>query len=92
MHFLKLDLEGTHYSWREDEKQFFTGQPSCRAFDKFNGNQVLVLINFYGALSERFTLAEGKYIEECIRRDLPVEGNSEISVFNWIRNIVFSLK
>ncbi|MEK7224454.1 MAG: hypothetical protein AAB221_02080, partial [Bacteroidota bacterium] len=62
MHFLKEDLTGTHYQ-PADNKQLFTGQPTRRLFNRFNSSQVLFLINFYGSLSERFTLEEGRTIE-----------------------------
>ena len=88
MQFQKDDLEGTHYDWTEDEHHLFTGRPSRRSFDRFNGNQVLFLINFYGSLSESFTVQEGKSIERRLQHDLPLEAKSEISVFNWIRNMV----
>lgn len=86
MHFQKQDLQGDHYNWIEDHKEIFTGQPSRRAFDRFNGNQVLFLINFLGALSDRFTLNEGKALEHRIQNELPFGIKSEIAVFNWIRN------
>ncbi|HEX7845979.1 MAG TPA: hypothetical protein VF476_09290 [Chitinophagaceae bacterium] len=85
MHFQKQDLEGTHYYWAEHTEQLLTGQPSRRSFDRCNGNQMLFLINFYGSLSERFTLLEGKKMEKKILDDLPPEAKSELSVFNWLR-------
>lgn len=85
MHFLKEDLTGTHYQ-TADNKQLFTGQPTRRLFNRFNSSQVLFLINFYGSLSERFTLEEGRTIEMQIATRLPYEVKSELSVFNWIRN------
>lgn len=85
MHFLKEDLTGTHYQ-PVDNKQLFTGQPTRRLFNRFNSSQVLFLINFYGSLSERFTLEEGRTIETQIATRLPNEVKSELSVFNWIRN------
>lgn len=88
MHIQKQDLDGSFYNWTEERKHLFTGQPSRRSFDKFNGNQVLFLINFYGSLSERFTIREGKSIEHSILHNLPDEAKSEIAVFNWIRNNV----
>lgn len=83
MHFQKQDLAESHYTWKEGAS--YSGQPSRRLFDRFNGNQVLFLINFYGSLSERFTIREGKEIEYGITHHLPLEAKSEISVFNWIR-------
>lgn len=91
MHFQKQDLENDQYNWPGDEQQMFNGQPSRRLFDRYNGNQVLFLINFYGSLSDRFTIAEGKEIEQRLRRDLPLEAQSEISVYNWIRNNTYSI-
>jgi hypothetical protein len=47
MYFKKEDLAGTHYTWSaNDKKQVFTGRPSRKSFDRFNGDQVLFLINF----------------------------------------------
>ena len=87
MHFQKQDMEGTHYNWSSaGENLLFVGQPSRRSFDRYNGEQVLFLINFYGSLSDRFTIEEGRSIEKNILNDLPLEAKSEISVFNWIRN------
>ncbi|HET6994264.1 MAG TPA: hypothetical protein VFI06_04730 [Chitinophagaceae bacterium] len=88
MQFQKEDLEGTFYDWSDDKQDLFTGRPSRRSFDRFNGNQVLFLINFYGSLSENFTLQEGKSLERRIQYELPIEAKSEISVFNWIRTKV----
>ena len=87
MLFQKQDIEQEIYQWRsEEDKQLYLGQPSRRAFNRFNGDQVLFLINFYGSLTEHFTLQEGKKIEHKLLHLLPTEVKSEISVFNWIRN------
>lgn len=85
MPFLKEDLSCTHYQ-TDDNQQLFTGQPTRRSFDRFNSSQVLFIINFYGSLSERFTIEEGRAIEQQIATRLPLEAKSELSVFNWIRN------
>src|SRR5690349_19279585 len=87
MHFLKQDLECDHYEWIEEKKDLFTGEPSRRAFDRFNGNQVLFLINLYGETSQQFTVEEGKTIEQKIQQELPVDAKSEIAVFNWIKKM-----
>jgi len=85
MHFQKQDLEGTHYNWIDEGRNIFSGQPSRRTFDSSNGAQVLFMINFYGSLSERFTLSEGRQLEQKILNELPADAKSELSVFNWIR-------
>ncbi|SDC80296.1 hypothetical protein [Niabella drilacis] len=84
MHFQKQDLVHKHYSWTNGE-HVFKGQPSRRSFDRNNGDQVLFLINFYASLSDRFTLREGKLIEQKIHSDVPEDAKSELSVFNWLR-------
>lgn len=78
----------SHYNW--DSKKviaMFTGQPSRRQFDRFNGDQVLFIINFYGSVSDKTSLKEGREMEEMIFSKLPLDARSEISVFNWLRNV-----
>ena len=87
MHFQKQDLNENYYTWKEGS--LYTGQPSRRLFDRFNGDQVLFLINFYGSLANRFSIREGRAIEYEISHHLPMEAKSEISVFNWIRNMAW---
>jgi hypothetical protein len=91
MHFQKQDLDGSEYNWPEDDNVRFTGEPTRRSFDRFNGHQVLFLINFYGSLSDKFNIAEGKNIERMIQEELPIGIKSEISVFNWIRDAALSV-
>lgn len=87
MHFDKQDMCCTHYSWELDSQKaihVFSGQPSRRAFNRFNGYQVLFMINFYGSLTEQFTVKEARIIEWEIAHHLPVEIKSEMSVLNWL--------
>ena len=87
LHFLKHDLIGTHYTWlKESEVNIFVGQPTRRAFNPFNGDQVLFIINFYGSLSDQSTIREGRKIEHDLINHLPIGQQSEISVFNWLRS------
>jgi hypothetical protein len=88
MNFLKEDLLYHHYHWvSEADTDVFTGQPSRRLFDRFNGQQVLFIINFYGGVAEKFSLLEARQMEEMINNRLPLEAKSEISVFNWLRSV-----
>ena len=84
-------MAGTHYKWVLDsEDHVFSGQPSRRAFDRFNGDQVLFLINFYGSLTDNFTIEEGRRLENEIYNQLPMDAKSEVSVINWIRDHCFT--
>lgn len=83
--FLKNDLVGTHYQWEKSDHDRFIGEPSRRIFDRYNGSQVLFLINFIATLMDRFTLDQGKQLEQSLQFDLPQETKSEISVFYWLR-------
>lgn len=86
MPFLKEDLAGHHYTWSDTAgTSVFTGGPSRRLFDRFNGDQLLFIINFYGTLSDRSSIIEGRKMEEMINNLLPIEAKSEISVFNWLK-------
>lgn len=80
-------MEGTRYSWdaHNNGKGLFSGQPSRRPFDRFNGEQVLFIINFYASLCEQFSPHEGRSIERKLSDNLPLQTQSEISVFNWLK-------
>ena len=84
MLFLKEHLEG-FYQWNpESERSMFEGKPSRRVFNRWNGDQVLFIINLLlndpGA-----SISEGKKIEKIIIDRLPIETKSELSVFNWLQ-------
>jgi len=61
--------------------------PDRRIFDRFNGYQVLFIINYFGRSLGKFTVTEGLRIEELISTQLPQEVKSELSVFNWLRGV-----
>ena len=86
MHFQKQDLSEHHYNWSEPDKNPFTGQPTRRLFDRHNGDQVLFIINFVGALSDDFSIDKGRALEKRIVDELPLDMKSELSVFNWLRS------
>jgi hypothetical protein len=88
MPFLKEDLAYQHYNWKQQNtSSIFKGPPSRRLFDRFDGEQVLFIINFYGALSDKFSITEGRAMEEMLSNHLPIEAKSELSVFNWLRSV-----
>jgi hypothetical protein len=85
MVFSKNDLRLNHYKWQDSSQGFvFAGEPTRRMFDRFNGSQVLFIINSYASVIDRFTAQIGEQIEELISNYLPLDKKSEISVFNWI--------
>ncbi|MEI9944576.1 MAG: hypothetical protein WDN26_10200 [Chitinophagaceae bacterium] len=84
MQFEKHHMVGQDYSWDKEGDSSFSGEPTRRLFDRFNGNQVLFIINFYGSLSGAFTLHDAREVEQKILNHLPLDAKSEISVFNWI--------
>jgi hypothetical protein len=88
MAFLKENLLNEHYTWPADNEQaYLTGQPSRRSFDRFNGPQVLFIINTYGSQAGTFSVEEGRKIEEQILNHLPMDAKSEISVYNWLKGV-----
>lgn len=87
MIYQKNDMEDRFYKWDTDPSgAVFAGRPSRRLFDRFNGDQVLFIINFYASFFEKFTLEEARELERQIADNLPMEAKSEISVFNWIKD------
>lgn len=81
----KEQLSG-NYKWMpETENSPFTGSVSRRLFDRWNGEQVLFIINSLASLSDNFSLEEGRKAEHLIREGLPLTTQSELSVFKWLK-------
>lgn len=87
MLFLKEHLAGS-YDWMDENGQaVYTGEASRRKFDRFNGHQMLFIINLFGTVIDRFTVNEGRKLEDMVINHLPLEAKSEISVFNWLQKM-----
>ena len=85
MLFSKEHLSG-NYKWTTvPGDSLFTGSPTRRLFDRWNGVQVLFIINSFAALSNNFSIEEGKKIENLITNHLPQDTRSEMSVYNWLK-------
>jgi hypothetical protein len=85
MLFLKEHLKG-HYEWANPENNSsFNGEASRRLFDRFNGPQVLFMINLYGSLFKTFTIEEGQQVEDYIANRLPFKNESEVSVLTHLK-------
>jgi hypothetical protein len=85
---LKEHLRKTYYNWTiglNHSKE--NKEPDRRVFDRFNGFQVLFIINYFGKSLGKQTVTEGLKIEELISGQLPLEVKSELSVFNWLRGV-----
>lgn len=91
MLFLKEHLAGNYYWASETSESDYKGNPTRRLFDRFNGNQMLYLINLYGSLAERNSIKEGRRMEALLINHLPLEKKSEISAFNWLREVFNSM-
>jgi len=71
----------------------FSGSiPACTIikaylFNRYNGNQLLFVLNLYASLTEGFTVSMGLKIEDRLMNQLPVDAKSEISVLNWLKQI-----
>jgi hypothetical protein len=88
MEFLKEHLRSGPYNWEANSSHSeYATDPDRRLFDRFNGNQVLFLINYFGKSLGMLTVNEGLRIEELIFTQLPEHTKSELSVFNWLRGV-----
>lgn len=85
MSFSKEHLTGL-YNWApEPETPLFTDSPTRRTFDRFNGHQVLFIINRVLEVSGTFTIEDGRKLEALIINKLPFDPCSELTVFNWLQ-------
>ena len=85
MLFLKEHLTGV-YNWSpEIDSPVFEGQATRRLFDRWNGSQVLFIINLLLDSNESSSIEEGRKIERLIINKLPFNSSSELTVFNWLQ-------
>lgn len=84
MVFLKQHLSYDNYTWAT-ETYTNTQSPSRKTFDRYSGDQILHMINCFGASIEKLSLDDCHKIEELIVTQLPLEAKSEIAVFNWLK-------
>ncbi|RYY57872.1 MAG: hypothetical protein EOO09_01190 [Chitinophagaceae bacterium] len=87
MQFLRENMGFTHYRWENEESgviPVFSGEPSRRVFDPYNGHQVLFLINSYITEAGDLTVVEARSVESRIAHKLPLGLKSERSVLNWL--------
>ena len=88
MLFLKEHLHNAYYNWTIGlNHSYQNNEPDRRIFDRFNGYQVLFIINHFGKSVGKLTVNDGRKIEELISTQLPLEIKSEVSVFNWLREV-----
>jgi hypothetical protein len=85
MRFLKEHLSAYNYSWINETA--FTGEASRRLFNRYDGNQLLFVLNLYASFIEGFTVSTGLKIEDRLMNQLPVGAKSEVSVLNWLKQI-----
>lgn len=83
MTFLKQHLHDDNYNWTTELEE--SNVPSRKRFDRYNGNQLLHIINCFGEKIGKLSLSDGLRIEKLIKSELPLEAKSELSVFNWIQ-------
>jgi len=91
MLFLKEHLLNLYYNWTIGlNHSVQNNAPDRRIFDRFNGYQVLFIINYFGNSLGKLTVNDGREIEKLISSQLPPETKSELSVFNWLRGVYMS--
>jgi hypothetical protein len=85
MIFSKEHLTGL-YKWTVDKKnESFEGEPTRRLFDRYNGQQVLFIINLVMQSISNFSMEQGKNLERLIINKLSFDPCSELTVFNWLQ-------
>ena len=88
MSFSKENLTGV-YTWNTEAlARAFEGQPSRRLFDRWNGNQVLFIINQALQSIGNFSMEKGKQLELLIINKLPFDPCSELTVYRWLQKEV----
>lgn len=88
MSFNKSDLKYSDYSWTalpgDDPK--ISGEPDSTLFSRYEGYEVLYMINKVLKHRGLSSTASGQKAESIIRTDLPSTTRSQINVFNFIND------
>ena len=61
------------------------GDPTRRLFNRYNGNQLLFIMNHYAMETGGLSIDNGHQIESLLINQLPIEAKSEISVLKWLK-------
>lgn len=85
MLFQKEHLINNDYHWPSTSPTKNQENPGRCYFDRFDGNQILFMINLFSNIIAKFSLNDGQKIETLIIHELPLDVKSEVSVFNWLR-------
>lgn len=84
MTFLKEHLSGM-YDWTPElTMTVFDGKATRRIFNRWNGNQVLFIINVFLLNAGLTSIEEGRNAEKLLLEHLPLDTKSEISVVQWL--------
>ncbi len=84
MTFLKKHLLGI-YDWTvETEQSLFEGEATRRLFNRWNGSQVLFVINIFLLNTNDPSVENGRKAEWLLLEKLPSGAKSEISVLQWL--------
>ena len=84
MIFGRRDLRETDYYWNTNFLSSLL-KPSAVFFNRFSGADIVRMINLFNTLVTNLSLREGQRVERMLVREMPLQVNDEISVFNWLK-------
>lgn len=86
MTFLKEHLTGI-YEWNASmDKSVYEGTATRRLFNRWNGTQVLFIINNFLIRTGDLSISQGQKAEKLILEKLPLNTMSELSVLQWLQS------
>lgn len=83
----KENLQGEKYDWaaaKNSTELWSLHEPDRRLFDRYSGNQVLNMINYFMQYTGQGSLKQATVIETLLMDRLPMDVKSELSVFRWL--------
>lgn len=84
--YQKEDLLFSDYDWKNASDHVkFNGMPDRNMFVRYEGNDVLYMINCVCAAMNDTSRQHAANIERLIHEKLPIEIKSQNSVFNWLQ-------
>ena len=82
MDMAKTQLKYTDYNWESECPDL----ESLEIIDRYNGNEILLFINYIMKQWGFKKLGTAHRLEKMIREDVPIHLNSKEIIFKWIVN------
>jgi len=88
--YKKNDLVYTDYEWTEPIITKLTGSPDRNLFKRYEGHEVLYMINYTCETKGLTSKEDAELIEKLLHESMPFDIKSQNSVYQWLEKELVS--